>query len=269
MGTAFAAAVTGVLSLASSSALAGVFQLYGSQTTDRSGAGWGLVKFDTNPVTGHSVRVGHGGLMFDMDFGPDSKLYAPGGSGLRRVNTTTGASTGVGSWGIGSKFITSLAFAPNGTLYGTDNEGVSTSLYTISLTTGIATPVGVVGDYVFGLDFLPGGRLIGAAGDIFEINPTTGTKGTTLIPFTGVFATALDYGADHVLRTVVPDFGTNVPDALYTIDLDAMGMTKIGDTTEPEMEGLASIPGPSASLALLAAMLGRCGRRRAPHASRP
>ncbi len=242
--------------------IADVFTLYGSQTSDSSVSGWGLVRFDSDPVTGHSVRVGHGGLMFDMDFASDGRLYAPGGNGLVRVNTTTGAATAIGSWGIGSKFITSLAFAPNGVLYGTDNEGTSTSLYKISLTTGVATPVGSVGDYVFGLDFLPDGRLIGAAGDIFVIDPTTGAKGSTLLPYSGVFATSLDYGADHVLRTVVPDFGTGTPDALYRVDLDDVTMTKIGNTTEVEMEGLASIPAPGAS-ALLGGLIlvWRRGRR--------
>lgn len=255
---AVAASLIGALLLVRS-ADGGVFTLYGSQTTDSA---WGLVKFDSNPVTGHSVRVGQGGLMFDMDFASDGQLYAPRGStGLTRVNTSTGVQTLVGGWGLGGKIIDAIAFAPNGTLYGVDNEGTSTSLYTINRQTGLATRVGAVGNYVFGLDFTPDGTLYGASGEIFTINTTTGAEGQVVVPYTGPFITALDYGADHVFRGV-ENYYNNSFSALREINLAGHSLSFVGQTTEASMEGLASIPSPSVLLLASAVGITRLATRR-------
>lgn len=236
------------------------FAVYGSQTTDSSPSGWGLVKFNTNPLNGTSTRVGHGGLMFDFDFDSSGVLYSPDGTYLRKVNTTTGVQTLVGAFGI-TPIITSVAFSPNGTLYGTDNEGANTSLYTINKQTGSATRVGAVGNYVFGLDFAPDGTLYGASGEIFTINTATGAEGQVVVPYTGPFITALDYGADHVFRGV-ESFYNNSFSALREINLDGQSLSLVGQTTESQMQGLASIPSPSGSLLLGVVAAGRLARRR-------
>lgn len=239
-----------------------VFTLYGSQTTDSSAANWGLVRFDSSPVTGQSVRVGRGGLMFDMDFDAAGQLYAPRGStGLTRVNTTTGAQTLVGGWGLGGKIINAIAFAPNGALYGVDNEALNTSLYAINKQTGLATRIGAVGNYVFGLDFADDGTLYGASGEIFTINTTTGTEGQVVVPYTGAFITALDYGADGIFRGIETFYQSSFS-ALREIELDGQSLTFIGQTTEADMAGLASIPSPPALLLLGLGVIGIAARRR-------
>ena len=237
------------------------FELYGSHTSG-SVFGWGLVRFDTNPVTGMSRRVGAGGLMFDFDFDARGTLYSPRGDDLWTVDTSSGVQTFVGSFGI-TPIITSIAFAPGGRLFGTDNEGTNTSLYTIDVGTGRASRIGPVGDFVFGLDFAPNGTLYAASGEVFTINTATGRKKNVVIPFGGPFITALDYGADGVFRGVETDFFSN--DRLWQIDVNRRIVTPIGRMSEESINGLASIPTPATLATLLmAGCLAPVRRRRSP-----
>jgi hypothetical protein len=93
-----------------------------------------------------------GGLDHSMDgiaFGLDGTLYglsqSPAGTAqpfLYTINTTTGATTLVGSTGLTGNSAGGLAVDPNtGVLY----AAVNTSLYTINTTTGAATLVGNTG----------------------------------------------------------------------------------------------------------------------------
>jgi hypothetical protein len=253
------ASLLGGLVLLPMSVHAGEFALYGSQTSGDVST-WGLVRFDTAPITGATTRVGSGGLMFDMDFAPDGVLYSAWGNNLETVDTTTGAKTFIGNLGISPKIMTGIAFGPNGTLYGHDNEGILSALYTIDLFTGAATPVGMIGDYAFGMDFGPNGTLYAStAGKLYTINPFTGAKDITLGD-PGYLFNGLDYGVDGILRGVTGSLENN---ELFQIDhLSAMSLL-IGPTNETAMQGLASVPEPTGlSLLTLAGIMMMRRRRR-------
>jgi hypothetical protein len=240
-------------------ALAGDFALYGSQTSGNFNT-WGLIRFE-DPIDGSSYRIGGGGVLaFDFDFDAHGVLYAPGG-GLNIIDTEDGSEQYIGDWGLGNKFISSLAFAPDGTLYGTDNEGPATSLYTIDPETAKATVVGPVGEFVFGLDFGRDGTLYGASGEIFTIDVETGAKDKELFGF-GPFITALDYGADGVLRGIETDFDTF--DSLWEIDVEALELHLVGMTDEADVGGLGSVPAPGTVVLVLSIAAAASRRRRDP-----
>jgi len=111
--------------------------------------------------------------MMAMACSPDGKLYAigeldhtnPNFNSLYTVDRKTGAATRIGSTGIAtdqpgfpsfSGYFMALSFAPDGTLYGI-SDGVNgtekgSSLYTVSVTNGVATKVvGMNVDAVMGL----------------------------------------------------------------------------------------------------------------------
>ncbi len=135
------------------------------------------------------------------------------------------------------------------------------------MTTGKATKVGAVGDFVFGIDFDPLGNLYGASGSVFSINPTTGKKIKEIVPF-DAFITGLDWGADGVLRGV-EKFAPGGGSTLQLINLEAGKTHLIGPTTEPDMQGIASIPAPGIAVALLLACSAqRRGTRRESRTAR-
>jgi hypothetical protein len=237
-------------------AAGGDFSFYGSQVS--GGGSWGLIEFDTDPITGESTRIGAGGLMFDFDFSPSGELFSPRGDDLWKVDLETGKQTKIGDFGI-APIITSIAFGPGGRLYGTDNEALETSLYRIDPDTAAAVRIGRVGEFVFGLDFGPDGTLYGASGEVFTIDLQTGVLDEYLFDF-GPFITALDYGTDGVLRGIETDFDTF--DSLWEIDLEALTQTKIATCDEEEVWALASVPAPGTVAVAALAVLGTSRRRR-------
>jgi hypothetical protein len=235
------------------------FRLYGSQTSDAPDSfRYGLVEFSW-PVTGQSTRIGSAGVLFDGDFAPDGTLYAPG-TGLMRVELTTGAFTQIGSWDIPDLgFIRGLAFGPDGRAYGVDNAGISTSLYEINLSTGRATRIGAVGTAVLSIEFGPDGVLYGGGSGVFTINPQTGARGASVIPGSAGLQTALDFGTDGIWRSIVQV--ANAPDRLLQLNIGSNSTALIGLTSEQQISGLASIPTPGVGAAVLMG-LAAWGRRR-------
>lgn len=164
----------------------------------------------------------------------------------------------MGAFGV-TPIITLIAFGPGGTLYGTDNEGLSTSFYWIDVETGQASRIGTVGDFVFGLDFGPDGTLYASSSELFTIDPETGAKDRSL-GFPGQLFTALDFGTDGILRGL--SFGSAVAE-LFEIDHVHGTTTFVGPTNEAMMWGLASVPEPGTSILLVLgfAVLGRSATR--------
>lgn len=236
-----AAAAACVSTIANASA----FRLFGSQTSEDAFR-FGLVEF-TWPITGNSNRIGDAGLLFDGDFAPDGTLYAPG-TGLMRVNTTTGAFTQIGSWNIPNQgFIIGMAIAPDGRAFGVDDAGISTSLYEINLNTGRAERIGPVGTFVFSLDFGPDGTLYGGGSGVFSINPLTGARGSNVIPGSAGLQSALDFGTDGIWRSIVQV--PNAPDRMLQLNFATNSTALIGLTSEAQISGIASIPTPGAGAA--------------------
>lgn len=90
---------------------------------------------------------------YGMAFSPNGTLYGWDinyDQGLVTINTATGVATRVGAYGQGNADIQSLAFAPDGTLYGARRY-----LFTIDTTTGTPTQVGSAGIYDQGDQFWP------------------------------------------------------------------------------------------------------------------
>lgn len=124
------------------------------------------------------------GLAYDAAtqtmYGVGAPILTEGvGDELFTIDLSDASTTLVGSTGT---TLGSLEFGANGVLYGGGNSpggpgegGPSANLYTVSTTTGVATPVGPTGyPGVSGLAFVPGGRPVVAA------IPTLSAVGTTL-----------------------------------------------------------------------------------------
>src|SRR5215475_6548525 len=96
-----------------------------------SGADNNLYRID--PLTGTETLVGGmGHTFFDIGINPlGGQMYGLSGGYLYSVNKFTGASTVVGSLGVGTVNINSLVFSSSGVAYGASDNG---SLYTINTT---------------------------------------------------------------------------------------------------------------------------------------
>jgi hypothetical protein len=115
-----------------------------------------LIRFDSSDPAGYVTvgsmgvnNVGFGGLEFDNQgrlwaYATFNKFTGGATSGLYRVDTKTGQATLQGTQS--QQTLTDLAFnRVNGTMYGVYTQGLLTSrLYTVNLTTGAVTLVGVI-----------------------------------------------------------------------------------------------------------------------------
>lgn len=159
--------------------------------------------WDVNTSTGavfnpRSTGLGH---LIGIAMHPsNTRLYAvtsvggsPSVNSLYKIDATTGASTFIGSLGLGTLFEGDLAFSDSGTLYGIQG----TKLYTIDTNTGAATVVGNPNgsDYSF-LSFNGSGTLYGIDNGMTpgflptyldQINPATAAVITSqsLSPYLG------------------------------------------------------------------------------------
>lgn len=212
---------------------------------------WGLARFDI-PLTGTSSRIGAGGLMFDFDFDAGGVLYSSDGEDLHTVNLTTGEQTEIGQFDQGG-VTSSLAFAPDGTLYGIRQN----FLVTIDPATAATTFVDSTDRVIQAIDFGPDGTLYGVRSDgLYTIDPATAQIIDHLVetsfPDFQAFD-GLDYGVDGIIRAVGTEDDNGAVGRLYAFDPSAGTMTTIGDTTEIGVNAIASIPEPATAALLLAA----------------
>jgi hypothetical protein len=149
------------------------------------------------------------------------------------ISATSGAATDVGAMGTGGA---DIAFNAGGTLYMT--SGNNGNLWTVNLTTGLATAVGATSFGSVsggGLGINAGGGAFfspnGANGTIATVNLATGaaTAGPTLAgaPIPGGTINAASFSAGGVLFAVNGNFGGG-PDNLVTIDTATGAVTNIG-----------------------------------------
>lgn len=129
------------------------------------------------------------GLLFaGAEVAQAQTIYGSGndGTNLLAINTSTGGTTVIGSFGYGASYGT--AFGPDGTLYTLVDSYNSGRLATVNLSTGAATPVGPatgIAD-LMAMDFAPDGTLYAgswATNSLYKINPSTGVAtlvGTSL-----------------------------------------------------------------------------------------
>jgi hypothetical protein len=150
-------------------------------------------------------------------------IFGPGGpSELRTLNPTTGASTLIGSTGIGP--ISGLAY--NGTMYGITGGafGGASDLVTVNLATGVATVIGSVGFNGGSLEFGPDGNLYGGAtggsSNLYRINPLSGAS--TLVGSTGFLnVTGLTLASNQVPVICTPASGSTLPVGCTTVTCTA------------------------------------------------
>ena len=183
------------------------------------------------------------GLAFDPS---TSVLYGSTGNAsptspgsLVRIDTTTGAGTLIGSFGVSKQTMADLTFF-GGTLYGSGSS--VGDLYAVNVTTGLATLIGGSGRTTFdtgnalAADSL--GNFFAAAGnnstlELFSVNPSTGLS-TLIAPITGAPAptqsiSALAFNASNTL------FGANAGNDtqtafLLTIDTTTGAAVNLGQT---------------------------------------
>ncbi len=148
--------------------------LYAIEEVDE-GFGGTSELLQVDPLTGFTTDIGNFGfdLAVSLVSDTDGTLYAATkDSQFLRVDRASGKATLVGSFGAGYESSGDLAFDSSGVLYASIVGSSSDLLITVDKSTGAANIVGDIGySQVFGLAFLPDGRLIGVAnGD--DASPT-------------------------------------------------------------------------------------------------
>jgi len=127
-------------------------------------------------------------LFGGMEFDNNGVLYCiavAAGSPLQTLDTTTGVLTSLGSiTGIGSEQVLGMSFNPvNNKMYITTITAGLDNMYTLDLTTRVATLVGSTGQNMFDISFSSTGACYGisVADNLISINPATG-NGTIIGP---------------------------------------------------------------------------------------
>jgi len=129
-------------------------------------------------------------------------MYQTGANGtvLYTTDSTNGSSVAVGPFGFSAVY--GDAFSSSGTLYVTVN---ASTLATVNLSTGAATPVGVstgLSD-LMSLEFAPNGTLYAASwanNNLYTLNTTTGAA--TLVGSLGVPGSVMDLAWDSLNSTM-------------------------------------------------------------------
>ena len=123
-------------------------------------------------ATGATSFIGGTGLsLTDIAFNPSGDLYGISFSSLYKVNSSSGATTLVGSLGSVSGTANALVFGSDGTLY-----MAGSSLYTVNTLTGAASAIGSIGYQSGGdLAFVGGNLYMGSSSNqLINVNITTG-----------------------------------------------------------------------------------------------
>jgi WD40 repeat protein len=169
----------------------------------------------------------------------------PSEAHLAKIDLSTGAETLVGEPIGQDLYIMGMIFSPDGTLYaagGYDPDSPTfNSLYTVDVSTGLASRVGALGggrtksDFIMSFTFSPSGEMYGASMmSLYRIDRSTAT-GAKIADFVGaaknppqIMGIAFDkngglYAADHV---DLPDGGSTI----YALDPQTAEMTPLFNT---------------------------------------
>lgn len=209
-----------------------------------------------------------------IEFAPSGTLYGftAGSSTLYTINPLTAATSPVGPLGLSFVFEGGLAFAPNGTAYGTNSDSnVNPQLFSLNLTTGSATIIGTIsgGNHdINGLAYRGDGNLIGLdreSNSLLVINPVTAASSVlNAVPTTvgAVGGMAVLNGVGYY-NTGGP--GGSIPGSnlLYSFDLFTGASTLVGSfaptITGTGISGLAAIPEPDSIVLALVGCAGLFG----------
>ena len=207
-----------------------------------------LLKLD--PTTGQQLLFGNIGLTENvsaLDWNQQTgRLYGISSGSIVEIDLSTGMSTPVASiqQGNNAVWLNSLAFAPNGTLYGwshSNKEIGIIDLNALSFTSVFSTPLDV---YFGAMDFSP-------SGDLYAVYAHSGaTFSQTLVTINMETSTVLDekmlglYNVDDI--DYAPDgfiYHTNYSHALFRIDPEVGQQILVG-FGDDAIHGIASNPVP-------------------------
>jgi hypothetical protein len=238
--------------------------------------------FSVSPVNASLTPVGFAGSSFaEIQFAPNGSLYgltaAPTPS-LYTINPTTAAVSLIGPLGL-SDFEGGLAFAPNGSAFGTNGDNASNpQLFSLNLSTGTATVIATISGGVHdinGLAYRGDGKLIGldrVSNSLLVIDPTTGISSLlAAVPSTvGGLGGMTVLGGVGYYNTAGP--GASIPGSnnLYSFNLFTGASTLVGSfastISDSGLSGLAAqVPEPSSLILAVSSFVGlaawRCRRQ--------
>ena len=189
-----------------------------------------------------------------MEFDNNGVLYCIAvavGSPLQTLDTTTGALTTLGSiTGIGSEQVLGMSFNPvNNKMYISTITGALDNLYTLDLTTRVATLVGNTGQNMFDIGFNSTGLCYGISitDNLISINPATAV-GTVIGPigFDANFIQGICFDRSTDTLWYAAYNNTAAAGQLRTVNLTTGATTLIG-TFNPAAEVCGfTIPGKKA-----------------------
>jgi hypothetical protein len=162
-------------------------------------------------------------LCFSATFAHGDQLYQTGSDGTQLfvTNTTNGMSTLIGNFGFSAVY--GDAFSPSGQLYAMVNSYSPSTLATVNIATGAATPVGAptgIAD-LMAIEFAPDGTLYGASwrtNSLYTLDTSTGAA--TLVGSLGLPGANMDLTWDYQNNTMygISSSGPN-GSLLYTVNL--------------------------------------------------
>lgn len=215
--------------------------------------------FEINPDTAQTVLIGPTRFVPGLDFSANNVLYGSSSS-LSTISTSTGMVTDIGAL---PELIVSIAFSPNGALFGIGNgnsmlyrldPGSGVSLGSVSITGTVHLNSAPFPGEIRGIDFTPDGRLFGIGFGLYTIDVNTGiatriTPSGQRVGGNHLFQD-LDFGSDGLLRSVSYDQDEIGSSNLYTVN-PTTGLGQFVGATAASMVGIASVPEPDALMLMV------------------
>jgi len=231
--------------------------------------------FSVSPVNASLTLVGSTGVsgFAEIEFAPDGTLYGfttSSSANLYTINPSTAAVSVIGPLGLGFVFEGGLAFAPNGSAFGTNGDSAGNpQLFSLNLATGAATVIGTISGGahdINGLAYRSDGKLIGLdreSNSLLVIDPTTAVSSVlAAVPATvgGVGGMTVLGGVGY-FNTSGP--GGSIPGSneLYSFNLFTGASTLVGSFAPTisgnGMSGLAArVPEPSSVILAACGLVG-------------